>query len=118
MSERTDADKLARKLLEEPGADPDDDFRMLARQLLRRKELIGRMEKQIIANLDSTGDLVNANRDIILEKHQEAVRRVRRLLTRVPLTTAHMVTAVLVLDALGEFHPMHGESWAGWPEGS
>lgn len=38
--ERHRAWRLAEQLLEERGADPDDDLRMLARQLLRARELI------------------------------------------------------------------------------
>ncbi len=41
MSEREEACLLAERLLNEPGADPDDDLRTLARQLLRGKELEG-----------------------------------------------------------------------------
>lgn len=36
--ERTQAIALANRLLDEPNADPDDDLRTLARQLLRRHE--------------------------------------------------------------------------------
>jgi len=40
MSERTDADALAERLLNDASYDPDDDLRMLARQLLRRRDEI------------------------------------------------------------------------------
>jgi len=38
MTELEEAVLLANRLLDEPGADPDDDLRMLARQFLRQKE--------------------------------------------------------------------------------
>lgn len=38
MSERDDAIALANRLLDEPHADPDDDLRVLARQLIRATE--------------------------------------------------------------------------------
>lgn len=41
--ERTEAVALADRLLDVPYADPDDDLRILARQLLRRHEEIERL---------------------------------------------------------------------------
>lgn len=38
MTEREESLALARRLLDEPGADPDDDLRVLARQLIRATE--------------------------------------------------------------------------------
>ena len=35
---------LANKLLDEPGCDPDDDLRVLSRQLLRKVEVLQRIE--------------------------------------------------------------------------
>lgn len=43
--ERVDAIALANKLLDEPWCDPDDDLRVLARQLLRAHEQIALLEK-------------------------------------------------------------------------
>jgi hypothetical protein len=121
MSERTDADKLAHRLLDEPFfwvcplADPDDDLRMLSRQLLRRREVIERLEKRLMELSDDTADLINANRDTILRITEEGLRRVERLLLRhggIPDVTK----ALLVIEAVNMFHPMHGESWCGWPK--
>ena len=38
--ERSDAIKLANRVLDRPHADPDDDLAVLARQLLRREEYV------------------------------------------------------------------------------
>ena len=116
MSERLDAIRLAKKLLDEPNADPDDDLRMLSRQFLRSVETIDKLKRDLEASYDPTVDLINANRDEILRMHEEAVRRVRRgVESNVPGRGAQ---ALEVLDALGQFHPMHAESWTGWPEWS
>lgn len=66
-----------------------------------------------MAEYDPMRDLIESNRDELLRMHEEAIRRVRRCLSRGDLTTTWAV-----LDALRLFHPMHGESWTGWPEGS
>jgi len=131
MSKRTeqqDAYALAEKLLEEPNTDPDDTgqmlAQMLARQLLRHREVIERMQKDIREMYDPTADLIQANRDAILEKHEEAVRRIRTCLAVAAVDKSGMryttedqckkITAIL--NALSLFHPMHCESWKGWPE--
>lgn len=75
---------------------------------------------------DPMSDLINANRDELLAKHEEAVRRVLRCLRRGLADTGgaryvlerECKLANDVLAALHSFHPMHGESWQGWPEGS
>jgi hypothetical protein len=46
-SELDDALKLADKLLDEPNADPDDDLRVLARQLQREHEAHARYERTL-----------------------------------------------------------------------
>jgi hypothetical protein len=61
-------------------------------------------------------DLVNANRDELLRKHQEAVSLLRRVLTRPDLDPKRAVEQARdVLDALNLFHPMHCD-WKGWPK--
>lgn len=127
MSEKTDALALAHKLLDEPNADPDDDLRMLARQLVRKHEKILRLEKSLSGMCDPTADLIQANRDTILRMHETAVAKVKKLL-EASLGSVHpegrwtardeVVLATVVITRLNEFHPMHGESWHGWPEGS
>ena len=113
MSERTDAIRLANKLLDVPNADPDDDLRLLARQLLRHVEAVEKLKADLTAQLDPMRDVITTNRDTILNMHQEAVRRVRRLLeSNYP---GRRDLALEVLDALSLFHPMH--DWKGWPKG-
>lgn len=109
MSERTDADRLAKRLLDEPDADPDDDLRMLSRQLLRRREVITRLEKRVASQCNGTLDLINANREAILRVHEEGLRRIRLV-----LNDARKIEAII--HAVNLFHPMHEESWSGWPE--
>lgn len=116
MSEREEAYRLADRLLDEPNADPDDDLRVLARQLLRHKEAVEKLKADLVARYDPTADLIQANRDSILDMHKEAVRRVRRALES--NKPGRRDLALDVLDALGQFHPMHGESFPGWPVGS
>src|SRR5207244_8319450 len=72
---------------------------------------------------DPTLDLINTNRDTILQMHEEAVRQVRRCIQNARKNTETtgfdwLELSEKILDALSLFHPMHGESWAGWPEGS
>lgn len=43
MNEKEEAIKLAHRLLDEPNADPDDDLRILSRQLLRAREVLPRI---------------------------------------------------------------------------
>lgn len=115
MRERTDADKLAERLLDQPYADPDDNLRVLSRQLLRRREVIERLEKQLVELTDDTADLINANRDTILRITEEGMRRVKNILSRhgdIPDVTR----CLKIIEAVNTFHPMHGESWGGWPE--
>jgi len=47
MSEFDETVKLAKKLMEEPYADPDDDLRMLSRQFLRALEKVSRLETEL-----------------------------------------------------------------------
>ncbi len=132
MGERADADRLAERLLDEPYADPDDDLRMLSRQLLRRREVIERLEKRLGELLmDGTADLIHANRDIILRITEEGLRRVRKECEYLagsleqsdsppPIVVKdlrdHGRLALRIIEAVHQFHPMHGESWCGWPE--
>ncbi len=125
MSEKSDALKLAERLLDEPYCDPDDDLRVLSRQLLRRQEVVERVEKRLAETMDPTRDLIEANRDTILNFHEEAIRRIRKCLTNVmagPVAADSEATrtqcrlALQVIVSLNLFHPMHGESWCGWPQ--
>lgn len=73
-------------------------------------------EATIKLQYDPYADLINANRDEMLRKHEEAVQRVRKCLEPVKNSVGSAFDALKVLDALSLFHPMHGESWKGWPE--
>lgn len=66
-----------------------------------------------IEQYDPMKYLIEANRDEILRKHEEAVRRIQRCLKRCEYDLADKV-----IEALWKFHPMHCESWCGWPEGT
>lgn len=122
MSERKRVLKLAHRLLDVPYADPDDDVRTLARELVRAHETIDRLKADFAASYDPMADVIQGNRDAILKMHEEAVRQVRKALE---FGAAHALLdgycsraighALAVLNALNLFHPMHGESWAGWP---
>ncbi len=65
---------------------------------------------------DPTGDLIQANRDAILEKHQEAARLIRKKVDEAGHERDKLHDIVDIIDALNSFHPMHCESWKGWPE--
>ena len=131
MGEKDTVDKLAERLLEEPYADPDDDLRMLARQLLRRREVVERLEKQLVEMSDNTLDLINANRDSILRITEEGLYRVGKeceyIVTSLEQSDSpppivvkdladHGRLALRVIGAVSTFHPMHGEYWSGWPQ--
>lgn len=130
MNERTEAFILANRLLDEPNADPDDDLRILARQLLRKTEVVERLEKRLQEQQDPTLDMIHANIEITLHKYEEAVRRMGKEIDYVagsleqsdhppPIVLHdlidHLRTANKVREAVNQFHPMHGESWCGWP---
>lgn len=126
MSEKTEALNLAERLLNEPNADPDDDLRVLSRQLLRKAELVDRLQKDLGERCDGTLDMIHANRDSILAMHENAIRRIRGCLKRIEadktgmrFPTEHQCDLIgKIIDALNVFHPMYGESWPGWPQGS
>ena len=119
-SERDDAIQLANKILDRPSADPDDKLALLSRQFLRALEVIEAQEKRL-KEVDWEGvamrDLIEANRDAILKMHEEAARRINKVL--IGGGNQHdaekLVRIGKVLHALTVFHPMHGESWCGWP---
>ena len=117
MSEKHDAEVLANRVLDEPNADPDDGLRLLARQYLRRGEVISRLEAKLIEMLDPHLDLVNANRDTILRIHEDGTRLIGKVM--IGGSDTHDREKLLyigkVLHAINSFHPMHGESWIGWP---
>lgn len=64
---------------------------------------------------DPMEDLIHANIEDLLRKHQEAIARIRKETQRQDKKRA-VECIVKILDALNTFHPMHGESWQGWPE--
>ena len=129
MTEKTEALILAQRLLDEPNVDPDDDLRMLSRQLVRKAEVVDRLQKRLMELEDGTLEMIHANRDTILSMHETAIARIRKLLdvglaaqprqqNNDGILEKKCVIALKVITALNVFHPMHGESWPGWPEGS
>lgn len=61
-------------------------------------------------NYDPYADLITANQDQVVKMYGETLRRVRTALEKgnVPL-------AIAVIEAMNKYHPMHEESWCGWP---
>ncbi len=110
MTELEETIALANRILDRPYADPDDDLAMLSRQLLRSVELIHKLKRDLASQFDPMLDLVHANRDVILQKHEEAIRLIRKE------AEADGIKRVLdIIHALNLFHPMYAESWEGWP---
>ena len=105
-----------------PSTEEDASLICLLRQFAERAcDIIERQEAALKA-VDWEGqamnDLIQANRDTILQMHEEAARRIGKVL--VGGGNQHdaekLVYIGKVLHALSVFHPMHGESWCGWPE--
>lgn len=100
MNEKREADALVRKFIDD--ADSGDAIQMLS--------------------------LINANRDTILEIHQKALRKVKKQckylvvhLGKFPPSFGKDLhdcakLAIAIIEAANVFHPMHGESWIGWPD--
>ena len=118
MSEYEETKLLANRILERPNCDPDDDLCMLARQFLRGDEIVQKLKRQLADQHDPMLELIEANRDSILKKHEEAFGLINRVL--IGGGSQHDAEKLIyigkVLHALSVFHPMHGESWKGWPE--
>jgi hypothetical protein len=110
------AKDIAERVLDTPNRDPDDDESVLARQLLRQIEANARLNG--IINEMETSMMIDANRDSILKKHEEAVIKIANLLrlNGKPVVFADGEKIAAILHALAIFHPMHGESWPGWPD--
>lgn len=111
-TERQTAIALAHRTLTNPIADPDDDMMILSRQLLRAQETLDRLKLER-DHYDPMRDVIDSNRDALLRKNEEAVYLIRQALDIHNNPRLYIVT---VLDALSLFHPMHPESWAGFPE--
>ena len=113
---RAHAIAIANRHLANPH-DETGDMAVLSRQFLEACRVIDKQEaaiKDFYKNeYDPMADVIQSNRDAILKIHEEAASRIRKCLKRGDLTMAQDV-----LDALSLFHPMHCESWRGWPEGS
>ena len=117
MTEFEETVQLANRLLDEPYADPDDGLRMLSRQFLRQVEAVSKLKENLVKQLDPMGDLIQANRDEILKKHEEAVTLISSVFRGGRGQTAESKLGYIlkVLEALNTFHPMHAETWCGWP---
>jgi DnaJ-domain-containing protein 1 len=117
--EQRNAVKVASQIINRPSTNPGDDLALLAQKVVKQDEAIERLEAALVASQDPTRDLITANRDTILEMHEEAVRRIQKALKQGAVigTMNSCVLILMILAALGRFHPMD-ESWDGWPEGS
>ena len=117
MSDRIDAIKFAKRILEQsahPDSDqahPSEHIIKLSTEFLKAIKTIDQMHKTLQAvdwEGQATLDLINANRDEILKKHEEAITLIRKW-------RIYPDKIEVILNALNMFHPMHTESWCGWP---
>ncbi len=116
MSERSDAIKLANELIDDSCASYNE--YLLAKELLRRGEVIDTLTNDLMQLQDPMGDMINANRDSILKKHEEAIQLIANLLQS-NIDDSDLEDEIrAILKALSQFHPMHDESWQGWPKES
>lgn len=60
---------------------------------------------------DPMSDLIQSNRDELLRVAQEGLQRAKAALDR-----GKIELAVKIIAAATSYHPMHGESWCGWPK--
>lgn len=113
ITERQEAILLANKILERPNADPDDDLALLSRQFLREVE-------KSLESYDPMKDLIHSNRDEVLKKHEEAICLIRQCMdvdySSLIVMENRCRRVISILNALSTFHPMHGESWKGFPK--
>lgn len=69
MDERVQAQRFANQLLDEAYADPDDDYRVLARQFNRQAELIAMLVHVAGGRVEITGGhVINFDRNRILHR--------------------------------------------------
>lgn len=60
---------------------------------------------------DPYADVIAGNQESIIRVLREGLRRVRTA-----LDAGDVRLAKQVIEAANHYHPMHEESWAGWPE--
>ncbi len=122
MTENERAGILAHTLLAGRAVEAAD-IEILAREFLRQRERNIKLATALAEATNPGLDLIHANRDAILQMHEEAIRRIRALVE--PCQTGGATVALgamgcllvwRILEALNQFHPMHG--WVGWPEGT
>jgi hypothetical protein len=109
MSERSQAENIAHEIIANHHQHSDED-RLLARELLRRGDVIKRLQNRI-----EDRDLVEANRDAILRVHEEGLRRIRKAVNSFFASDAAISHVDAICRAVAVFHPMYGETWGGWP---
>jgi hypothetical protein len=93
-----------------------------ANELERMQAVIDKQESEIKSHYqnecDPYADLIEANRDAMLKIHEEAVKRIGKVL--IGGGDRHDAEKLIyigkVLHALSVFHQMHCETWKGWPE--
>lgn len=102
---RKQALKLALSVLE-------NDFKhsqlekIFAAELIKSQEIIEKLKCG-----DQMGDLIQANRDQILKIKEEGLRRIEKALKE-----NDAVKALKIIEVINFFHPMHEDSWKGWPD--
>lgn len=65
-----------------------------------------------VCDNDPTLDLVHANIETTKDIYEKGLRKVRDALKN---SSSPDSFALAIIDAALCFHPMHGESWPGWP---
>ena len=98
---------------------------VIAKALLCAYKELKRLRRVLYESINGQqmDNLIDANRDELLKKHQEAVSLVQRVVeqSREPNGACTAIGAFgtlylyQVLTALSKFNPMHAESWDGWP---
>ena len=86
------------------------------RELMKLKEAYDAMKADYASACDelATHDLIAANREATRDVNEEAIRRIKTLwgLSK----PVDPMDVLAIAQAASGFHPMHTESWCGWPE--
>jgi hypothetical protein len=89
MDERIQAQRFADQLLDEAYADPDDDYRVLARQFNRQFELIAMLVHAAGGRVEiTTSHVISFDRDSVLEMRFDVASNRHVLELRAPSANA------------------------------
>ncbi len=83
----------------------------LSRRLERSEDERARLKEAVDSYCSSNADLIHANIDSLRNTYEEGLLRAKR-----SLEVGATIFAQLEIEAALSFHPMHAESWGGWPE--